>query len=279
MQLRWQTYLDAVYSLPGGPLLVFGIKQAWAALFGGLLLLAIVVTKLFELPWLARYDWLFLAAILIQIGMLLFRLERPREVLIILLFHLVGLGMELFKTSALIGSWQYPEEAFFRIAGVPLFTGFMYAAVGSYIARAWRVLDLEITHYPRRIYTCLVGMAIYINFFSHHFAPDMRWVLFVCVCVLYARTVVVYRLSKHRHTMPLLVGFGLIALFIWFAENIGTATKTWLYPAQIDQWHPVSIQKFGSWLLLMIVSFIMIDLLHYVYNRAGRSEVHETVKK
>ncbi len=31
-------------------------------------------------------------------------------------------------------SWIYPEALFLRIAGVPLFSGFMYAAVGSYIA-------------------------------------------------------------------------------------------------------------------------------------------------
>ena len=37
--------------------------------------------------------------------------------------------MEVFKTEA--GSWTYPEDNLLRIGGVPLFSGFMYAAVGS----------------------------------------------------------------------------------------------------------------------------------------------------
>lgn len=266
MRMHWRPILDRVYTWPAGPVLVFGIKQAWAALFGGLLLIAIIVTKYIELPWLSRYDWLFLFAIIVQIGMLVFRLERPREVLTILVFHFVGLAMEIFKTSSLIGSWEYPDYAFFHVAGVPLFSGFMYAAVGSYIARAWRVLELEFHDYPKRLYTVLLGAAIYVNFFSHHFAPDIRWLLFGIVAVLYAHTTVSFRLSKHTHTMPLLLGFVLIALFIWLAENIGTFTRTWLYPSQVLKWHFVSLNKLGAWLLLMIVSFIMIDLLHYMYR-------------
>lgn len=82
--------------LPGGDFLVFGIKQAWAALFGGLLLAAIIVTEIISLPGLARYDWLFLIAIVIHVFMLIARLEKPQEVITIVLFHLVGLGMELF---------------------------------------------------------------------------------------------------------------------------------------------------------------------------------------
>ena len=32
--------------------------------------------------------------------------------------------------------------------------------------------------------------------------------------------------------MPLLLGFVLVALFIWFAENIGTFANAWRYPNQ-----------------------------------------------
>ncbi len=265
MQANRQRFLDRVQDLPMGAFLVFGIKQAWAALFGGLLLGAIILTKFVELPWVSRYDWLFILAIIIQLGMLAFRLERPREVLTILVFHLVGLAMEVYKTSNLIGSWQYPETSFFHVAGVPLFSGFMYAAVGSYIARAWRVLELELSNYPRHLYTALLAIAIYVNFFSHHFAPDLRWLLFAITALLYGRTIVRFRLNRLLHHMPLLIGFVLIASFIWLAENIGTITRTWLYPSQVDHWHIVSVQKLGSWFLLMIISFIMIDLLHYLY--------------
>ena len=71
--------------------------------------------------------------------MLAFRLETWREARVILIFHVVGTVMELFKTSA--GSWVYPEASLLHIGAVPLFSGFMYAAVGSYIARVWRIFD------------------------------------------------------------------------------------------------------------------------------------------
>ena len=62
--------------------------------------------------------------------------------------------------------------------------------------------------------------------------------------------------------MPLLLGFLLVALFIWFAENIGTWSRAWLYPGQEAGWTPVSIQKLGAWYLLMIISFVLVTLIH-----------------
>ena len=251
----------------GGHVLAFLIKQAWAALFGGLLLIGIILSHYIHLPVMARYDWLFLWAVIVQISMLVFRLERPREVVTILLFHLVGLGMELYKTSGAIGSWIYPETNVIRLAGVPLFSGFMYAAVGSYIARAWRVLNLRFTHYPRRIWTLALALLIYLNFFTHHYVWDLRLGLFAGLAVLYWRTSVSFMLIKHQHSMPLLVGFVLIAAVIWLAENVATYMNVWLYPDQAYGWHVVGIGKLGSWLLLMVISFVMIDCLHAVYRR------------
>lgn len=263
---KWQL-LERIHNWPGGTVWVFLIKQAWAALFGGLLLFAIILTHFVELPWMARYDWLFIWAVLVQIAMLAFKLERPREVIAIVLFHLVGLGMELFKTSAGIGSWTYPEDSVIRLATVPLFSGFMYAAVGSYIARSWRVLDLRFTKYPNRWLTVVLAILIYVNFFAHHFLYDLRYLLFGFVAVLYWRTWVYYRLNTVEHRMPLLIGFVLIAFVIWLAENVGTLMGVWLYPGQEIAWHPVGFEKFGSWLLLMIISFIMIDILRAIFAR------------
>ncbi len=48
------------------------------------------------------------------------------------------------------------------------------------------------------------------------------------------------------------------AIFIWFAENIGTFTQTWLYPSQRAGWSPVGVQKLGSWFLLQIVSYALV---------------------
>lgn len=250
--------------LPGGQLWLFAIKQAWAALFGGLMLVAIVLTNYVELPWLSRYDWLFVITLAIQAFMLITKLEKPHEVITIVCFHLVGLGMELFKTSGSIGSWTYPENSLIVLGNVPLFSGFMYAAVGSYIARSWRIMNLKFSNYPKRRYTIALALAIYINFFTHHYIYDFRYVLFAALIILYGRCWTSYTIGSKTRQMPLLLSAGLVALFIWLAENIGSYVGAWLYPNQMDGWQLVGFQKMGSWLLLMVISFIMIDLLHYV---------------
>jgi uncharacterized membrane protein YoaT (DUF817 family) len=242
--------------------LVFGLKQAWACLFGGVILALIIATKFLWPEGLAltRYDFLFLAALAIQLGMLVAKLETPAEAKVILIFHVVGTAMEIFKTSA--GSWIYPEESFFRIAGVPLFSGFMYASVGSYLARISRIFDMRYTNYPPLWMTVVLAAAIYANFFAHHFIWDVRYLLFAATVLLYLRTMVHYRVFRFRHRMPLLLGFLLVALFIWFAENIGTWSRAWIYPSQGESWTPVSIQKLGAWYLLMIISFVLVTLVN-----------------
>jgi uncharacterized membrane protein YoaT (DUF817 family) len=209
--------------------------------------------------------------------MLVFRLEQPREVIAIVLFHLVGLGMELFKTSSSIGSWTYPEESVIRLSTVPLFSGFMYAAVGSYITRAWRVLYLRFTDYPNRWLTAALALLIYINFFTHHYTYDIRYLLFAGVILLYLRTRVYFRLYKREYSMPLLLGFALIAVVIWLAENVGTLMEVWLYPSQLKGWQLVGTEKWGSWLLLMIISFIMIDILRAAFRRIDKNKSRRQV--
>ena len=242
--------------------LVFGLKQAWACLFGGLLLALIMVSAV---VWpanaaIARYDALFAAALLLQLAMLALKLEKPSEAIVILVFHFVGTGMELFKTH--MGSWIYPEENLLRLAGVPLFSGFMYAAVGSYLARVTRIFDFRFSNYPPTWATVLLAVGIYVNFFTHHFVWDLRWLLFAATVLLFWRCAVHYKVFRFRHRMNMLLGFLLVALFIWFAENIGTLTGTWLYPNQQKGWAMVSFAKFGSWYLLMIISFVLVNLVH-----------------
>ncbi len=242
--------------------LFFGFKQAYACLFGGLLLFAILLTSFvwpedFVLP---RYDFLFLFAILIQLLFVMFKLENWEEVKVILIFHLVGTVMEIFKMHA--GSWVYPEENFIRIGGVPLFSGFMYSAVGSYLARVWRIFDFRFTHYPAKNYTVLLCVLIYINFFSHHYIVDFRYALLLFTALLYFKTWVHFRPDERHFKMPLLLGFSLVALFIWFAENLGTFGRIWIYPSQAGTWHMVSFTKMISWFLLMIISFVLVTLIH-----------------
>ena len=76
----------------------------------------------------------------------MFKLETWEEAKVILVFHVVGTIMEIFKTWK--GSWIYPEPSLLRSVGVPLFTGFMYAAVGSFMARCWRLFDFEFRRHP-----------------------------------------------------------------------------------------------------------------------------------
>jgi len=242
--------------------LVFGIKQAWACLFGGLILLGIIATRYVypdAMP-LSRYDFLVVYAVGIQLLFLITRLERPSEALVILIFHIVGTAMEIFKTEA--GSWTYPEDSVLRIGGVPLFSGFMYAAVGSYFARVSRVFEFRWQHYPNLWLTLILAAGIYVNFFAHHFVLDIRYGLFAATALLFWRTRVHYRVWRWRHQMPLLLGFFLVSVFIWIAENIGTYTATWLYPGQEAGWRMVSLQKLGSWYLLMIISWVLVTLVH-----------------
>ena len=237
---------------------VFGLKQAWACIFGAALLAVILAARLWypEDAALARNDFLTLAAVVIQILMVATRLETVRELRVIVLFHLVGTVMELFKTD--VGSWTYEAEGFLRIGAVPLFSGFMYAAVGSYMVRVYRLFDLRFAAYPRRWITSIVAAGIYLNFFIHHYIADARWVLLAAVVVVFGRCVMHFRVFRRQFRMPLVLAFLLVALFIWIAENIATWSGAWLYPSQLNGWHMVPLDKLVSWFLLMIISVVLV---------------------
>lgn len=255
--------------------LLFGFKQAWACLFGALLLALLLATHLYypsDAP-LHRYDFLTLTALAIQIGMLAFRLETWAEAKVILLFHVVGTVMELFKTAA--GSWVYPEASELHIGAVPLFSGFMYASVGSYIARVWRIFDFRFTAYPPRWTTYALAAAIYVNFFAHHWLPDARYVLFGATGLLFLRTRIHFRNWRSHRWMPLLLGLILVALFIWLAENIATFANAWTYPDQAAGWRMVGLAKLGSWFLLMQISFVLVSLVSPVRMPEKRSSPSE----
>ena len=245
----------------------FGVKQAWACLFGGAMLALLLGTH----RWypagaaLARYDALTLAAIAVQAAMLLLGLETREEARVIVLFHVAGTAMEVFKTA--VGSWAYPEPSLLRMGGVPLFTGFMYAAVGSYLARVWRVFDFRFVRHPPLWALGALAAAAYVNFFSHHYLPDIRWGLFAASAVLFGRTWVQYRVWRVHRAMPMLVGLLLVTLFIWFAENIGTFARAWVYPHQAAGWSPVGPAKIGTWYLLMLISYTLVALVNGVRAR------------
>lgn len=251
--------------------LVFGVQQARACVFAGSFFLLLFLSNHLPLFGLARYDFLFLSAIAIQIVLYVCRLETLHEIKVIFLFHIIGFVLELYKTSAAIGSWSYPEDAFFKIATVPLFSGFMYAAVGSYISLSWKYMKLSLTHAPNYALSIVLSILIYLNFFTHHFLPDFRYVLMLLVFVLFFRTRVYFTVLKKRRWMYMNIAFFLIAFFIWIAENISTYLGAWKYPDQIHVWTLVGFGKITSWSLLVIISFIIVAYLKHYRQQTNAS--------
>lgn len=245
-----------------GQLLRFGWQQALSCVFPVVIFGSLALTQLIPLPLLPRYDWLLLIFLLTQWAMIRSGLETKDELKVITLFHLIGLALEIFKVH--MGSWSYPEEGYSKVFGVPLYSGFMYASVASYLCQAWRRLDVRLTDWPPAVLVVSVGAAIYLNFFIHHYWIDIRWWLFAAVLLVFFRASVQYRVGGREYRMPIVLSFALIGFFIWIAENIATFFGAWQYPDQADGWSLVHIGKISSWLLLVIVSFLIVSSLKRV---------------
>lgn len=242
----------------------FFLANFRASLFGIFLLATFLITEVVTIPFIGRYDVIFLAALGFQIIALLFKFEQPREFGVIILFHILATGMELFKTNPAIGSWMYPgiPGAIFVLGTVPLFTGFLYSAIGSYISRAFIFLKLTFERFPAYYHLWILAVLIYVNFFTHHFFFDIRYLLFAYVFVIFFKTRVRFQVYKKERRMPFLLTVFLTALFVWIAENIGTLTHVWTYPNQIAVWQLVPLGKFGSWFLLLILSFALVTIIY-----------------
>mgnify|MGYP001572071097 CR=1 FL=1 len=242
----------------------FFIANLRSSYFGVFLLSVFLITEVVSVPFVSRYDFIFLSAVCFQVCALLFRFETWREFSVIILFHLLATGMELFKTHPAIGSWTYPGlgGAVFVLSTVPLFTGFLYSAIGSYISRAFIFLNLSFEHFPRYYHLWILAILIYINFFAHHYIFDIRFILFTYVLVIFFRTQIHFRVYEKVRRMLFMIAAFLTALFVWVAENIGTFTHIWLYPSQLEYWHLVSFNKVGSWFLLLILSFALVSIIY-----------------
>ena len=245
----------------------FGLKEVRACLFVGLFFAAVFLVPRAGLFGVPRYDLLLVIAIAIQGWMLWAKLETWDEVKAITLFHVIGFCLELFKTSPGIRSWSYPDFAYSKVMGVPLFSGFMYAAVGSYIIQSWRLFELRIRHHPPYWMAAATALAIYANFFTHHFIGDYRWYLAACALGLYARTTVTFRPYDRDRSMPLLLAFVLIGYFIWLAENVSTFFSIWRYPNQLGAWTQVHWSKWSSWSLLVVMTFTIVANLKHIKER------------
>lgn len=247
--------------------LYFGIKEARACLFAGLFFAAVFLVPRAGLWGVARYDMLLIVALAIQGWMIWSRLETLDELKAITLFHVIGFALEVFKTSGAIQSWSYPDFGWTKVFGVPLFSGFMYAAVGSYIIQAWRLFDLRVEHHPPFWMGVVIALLIYINFFTHHYIGDYRWYVAACALGLYARSSVIFRPLDVERRMPLLLAFVLIGFFIWLAENLSTFFGIWKYPNQLGAWSMVHVGKWSSWSLLVVMTFTIIVNLKHIKAR------------
>ncbi|MCL4122318.1 UNVERIFIED_CONTAM: hypothetical protein GTU68_044673 [Idotea baltica] len=248
--------------------LAFGYKQARACIFAGSFFGLLFISTKVDVPGLARYDLILIGALLIQFVLVATRVESLDELKMIMLYHVLGFTLEAFKTHPDIGSWSYPEDGLTKLGTVPLYSGFMYSAIGSYMSQSWRLLDLRLTGYPPKWLTVLVSAAIYVNFFTNAFVADIRWYLFVAVFLIFMRSRVYFTPLDRTYWMPVWLSFVLIAFFVWVAENISTFFDAWQYPDQALGWKVVDFQKITSWSLLVIISFVLIvDLKHLKYTK------------
>lgn len=250
----------------------FTWQEAASCFFAVYILAALVLTRYYPLPMLPRYDYMLLFVVFMQVAMVwLFKMETVDELKVICLFHILGTTMEIFKVQ--MGSWSYPGEAYSKIMGVPLYSGFMYASVASYITQAWRRLHLQVENFPATWVNVVVGSLIYFNFFTHHYTYDIRYLLLLAVLLIYWRTRVHFKIAGESFVMPVTLAFLLTGFFIWLAENMATFLGAWQYPNQAHNWKLVHPGKVNAWLLLFIVSFLIVAQLKRMKARkAGYSD-------
>ncbi|PWK78711.1 uncharacterized membrane protein YoaT (DUF817 family) [Mucilaginibacter oryzae] len=245
--------------------ITFVQQEALSCLFPVLVFIMLALSHLFT-GILPRYDFMLMACLIIQAMLYYAGIETRDEVLVICVFHLLGLFMELFKVH--FGSWAYPEFAYSKIGGVPLYSGFMYASIASYMCQAWRRLNLQILNWPGHAVTRTIGLLIYLNFFSNHFIMDLRYGIGLFILYFFRRSVVVYYIKDRAYRMPVIISFMLIGFFIWLAENIATRLGAWKYAYQHQAWQIVNYQKISSWMFLVIVSFIIVAELKLLKKKA-----------
>jgi len=244
----------------------FGLKQVLCCVFPAAIFLTLAVSKVIHFPFLYRYDFILLVCILIQYLLVRFKLESKDELKVISLFHIIGLLLEIYKIH--MGSWAYPEYAYTKILGVPLYSGFMYSSVASYICQAWKRFNLKFINWPSNFITYPIGFFIYLNFFTHHYIADFRWIIIFSLFIFFGKSIVEFKVGEGNYRMPIIVSYFLIGFFIWVAENISTFLGAWKYPNQGQVWHMVDFGKISSWFLLVIISVIIVANLKHIKYRS-----------
>lgn len=214
-----------------------------AALFPGFVLGALALSQHVAIAGIPRYDLLLLAMVGMQALLVATKIETPREAAWIAVFHAMGVALEIWKVSH--GGWAYPEPAFAKLLGVPLFSGFMYASIGSFVLSLSRHVEVVL---PRG--SLLFAAACYLNFWTNVWIPDLKPALVLVAVVLFWRTRV--------GPVPLLLLFPVLGGAIWMAENWGTLFGSWEYPRQAGGWTWVPPDKLLSWTVLGAVAVLLV---------------------
>lgn len=239
-------------------LVQFAWMEVQCCLFPAAVFLGLAASSFVWGRWdmaIARYDALLIYVVIVQIAFVAFKLETWRELGVICVFHVLGLALEIFKVNQ--GSWAYLDAGVVRLGGVPVFSGFMYASVGSYICQAFRRFDLHVDRF-RWWPVSALALAVYANFFTHHYIVDLRWPIAVALLIALHGSKVRFTVGGDRYRMPTALAFILIGFFLWVAENAATFLNAWRYPDQEAGWQMVHVGKFGSWALLVTLSFVLV---------------------
>lgn len=250
-------------------ILDFSYKQINSCVFGISILLLIALTSWIypQDAVLSRYDFLTLSAVVIQLLFVLCKIETFKESGMIFIFHILGMSMEIFKTK--MGSWAYAQEGFLYLYEVPLITGFMYASVGSYILRFQRNFQCRFTNFPHYYTILVMAILAYVNFVTHHYVSDLRWIIFILSILVFRKTMIYFKLTNGTIRVPFLLILISIGILLWVAENIGTYYAVWHYPHQTNLWQIVSPQKIISWYLLILTALAIIYKL-YPVTKSGK---------
>ena len=101
------------------------------------------------------------------------------------------------------------------------------------------------------------------NFYAHHYIFDIRYLLFAGDrAALRPHLDLLQGLARAPAHAAAARACSSSSLFIWIAENLGTVTRTWLYPHQVAGWSAVSLGKLGSWFLLLIISYALVAAIN-----------------
>ncbi len=237
-------------------LLHFAYEQSLCCIFPVAIFCTMAFSKFVKIPYLPRYDFILIVCILVQLAMVYKKIESIDEVKVISLFHIIGLVLEIYKIH--IGSWSYPEDAYTKIAGVPLYSGFMYSSIASYVCQSWKRMELRFLNWPEKWITVILSVLIYLNFFTNHYLKDIRWYIIASLFIIFRKSYVGFRVKGEKMRIHLVLSFFLIGFFIWIAENISTFFGAWQYPNQANGWDMVHLGKITSWFLLVIISIMIV---------------------